>query len=169
MTHVCTFLGIADCYAFFKDFTPALVAVIVGLLAALLSFRQWRIAREKLRLDLFDKRIKVFNGFMNKVRNDMGEANLTQEQYSDSMLDIASLGFLFPKPVVDEMNAIHAITQRHRGRDKRWQALNEKGSEAEERTALVLEMRALREDYDARIKALIERLGGIMNFSRITH
>lgn len=34
--------------------------VVIGLIAALIAWRQWRTARDKLKLDLFDRRLAVF-------------------------------------------------------------------------------------------------------------
>jgi len=40
-------------------FGPALVAIVIGLIASYIAWRQSKTASEKLRLDLFEKRYKV--------------------------------------------------------------------------------------------------------------
>lgn len=40
--------------------TPALVTLVVGGIAATIAFRQFRIAKDKLRLDLFGKRLEAY-------------------------------------------------------------------------------------------------------------
>lgn len=40
--------------------TPAFVALVVGLVASLISFLQYKISRDKLRLDLFAKRLEAY-------------------------------------------------------------------------------------------------------------
>jgi hypothetical protein len=44
-----------------KGLPAAIVALLVGGLAAMIAWRQARIAGAKLKLDLFDKRLKVFD------------------------------------------------------------------------------------------------------------
>jgi hypothetical protein len=166
----CTHFGVASCYNFFKDFTPAFVAVAVGLFATYFSLRQWLLAREKLHLDLFDKRLKAFNAFMRKTGCDMGHVALTPEEYSEAGLDTASAEFLFPELVRDEMNRINSIAGTHRRTEARWQGLRDKEYEAEvkERGELAERMRTLRDDYDRRIAALPKLVAGIMRFAHIS-
>jgi hypothetical protein len=45
------------CFEFFKLAPTALIALIV----AGITFGQWRVARAKLKLDLFDRRYKIFH------------------------------------------------------------------------------------------------------------
>lgn len=40
--------------------TPAIVALVVGLVASGIAFLQFRIARDRLRLDLFTKRLEAY-------------------------------------------------------------------------------------------------------------
>jgi len=37
-----------------------IATLIVGLAVAIIAWQQWRVAKDKLRLDLFDRRYKVF-------------------------------------------------------------------------------------------------------------
>jgi hypothetical protein len=43
-----------------KGVPAAVVALIIGLVAALIAYRQYSVARAKLKLDLFDKRYTIF-------------------------------------------------------------------------------------------------------------
>jgi hypothetical protein len=40
--------------------TPAFVTLVIGVVAAGIAFLQYRIARDKLRLDLFSKRLEAY-------------------------------------------------------------------------------------------------------------
>lgn len=51
----------SDCLEWIKVISPAVVALVIGLIAAGIAWRQYRVAQAKLKLDLFDKRIDVFN------------------------------------------------------------------------------------------------------------
>ncbi len=41
-------------------FTPAIITLIVGVTASIIAFLQYRIAKDKLRLDLFSKRLEAY-------------------------------------------------------------------------------------------------------------
>jgi hypothetical protein len=43
-----------------KGVPTAVVALVIGLVAALIAYRQYRVAHAKLSLDLFDKRYAIF-------------------------------------------------------------------------------------------------------------
>ena len=45
---------------FWKAVITVIVALIAALIAASLQYRQWKTAHDKLKLDLFERRIKVF-------------------------------------------------------------------------------------------------------------
>ncbi|MHA6641370.1 hypothetical protein [Mesorhizobium sp. A623] len=46
----------------------AAVTLLVGIVVALIAYRQWRVAHEKLILDLFDKRFAVYSDAREAVR-----------------------------------------------------------------------------------------------------
>jgi hypothetical protein len=39
---------------------PTIVAIVVGLIAAYIAYRQWKTSHDKLRFDLFDRRLSVY-------------------------------------------------------------------------------------------------------------
>jgi hypothetical protein len=43
-----------------KGLPAAVVALVIGLIAAGIAYRQWRVAQAKLKLDLFNKRYEIF-------------------------------------------------------------------------------------------------------------
>lgn len=64
-THLITWLHTnclqgSRCFELVKGAPAGFVAAVIGLIAAGLTYRQYRVARAKLKLDLFDKRMKVF-------------------------------------------------------------------------------------------------------------
>ncbi|MES0128148.1 hypothetical protein [Mesorhizobium sp. M0029] len=46
----------------------ALTTLVVGMMVAAIAYRQWRVAHEKLIVDLFDKRFSVYNDARDAVR-----------------------------------------------------------------------------------------------------
>ncbi|MES1190137.1 MAG: hypothetical protein ABUS47_03545 [Steroidobacter sp.] len=48
------------CFELIKGLPAAFVTLIIGFIAALIAWRQYRVAAAKLKLDLFDKRYLIF-------------------------------------------------------------------------------------------------------------
>ncbi|MCB4770946.1 hypothetical protein LGR54_20250 [Ancylobacter sp. Lp-2] len=40
---------------------PTIVALVIGGIATMIAYRQWRTAKDKLRLDLFERRLAVYD------------------------------------------------------------------------------------------------------------
>ena len=48
------------CFELIKGLPAAFVTLIIGVIAAAIAFRQYRVAKAKLKLDLFEKRYAIF-------------------------------------------------------------------------------------------------------------
>ena len=48
------------CIDIIVKLTPAFVALVIGAVASVIAFLQFRLAREKLRLDLFERRLVAY-------------------------------------------------------------------------------------------------------------
>ncbi|MDM0030460.1 hypothetical protein [Variovorax saccharolyticus] len=64
--------GVVD---FWKAAATVLVALIAAGIAASIQYRQWRTARDKLKLDLFERRIKIYNAMQKVCDVRVAEAN----------------------------------------------------------------------------------------------
>lgn len=98
----------------------AAVTLLVGILVAFVAYRQWRVAHEKLILDLFDKRFAVYNEAREAVRSfwtplsfDPRAAANDQSIYMAQMQRIATLhdvgrraGFLFGDEVAARIKIV---------------------------------------------------------------
>ena len=156
-------------YTMIKDFAPVVISIIVGAFASYFAWRQWRLGKEKLNLDLFDKRLAAYNGFLDKVRNDVGDASLSQEEYSAALQKKGTIEFLFPQHLRDEFAEIERLSIKWAAKNKRWLAIRDKDypAEREEREKLSEDSREIRDAYDAKIADLPSRLASIMNFDDI--
>lgn len=76
-------------------YVTALGVPMIALIAAWIAFRQWQIARNKLKLDLYDKRMAVYE----VVRKTLGKATshgkLTQDDEVEYLSGIGSAKWLF--------------------------------------------------------------------------
>ena len=78
------------------------LSVAVGLVA----WHQWRIARDKLRLDLFEKRYKVYKAAKEFLRLIFRGDPVTEDDVGRFMLGISDAEFLFGKDVVQYLARI---------------------------------------------------------------
>jgi hypothetical protein len=95
------------------DYVSALTPSVIALVVAYLAYRQWRIAKQKLRLDLYAKRFAVFEialHFYQDLLDGSGSSKEDQEmlhrQFITAMIECR---FLFAsnsglKGLMEEMN-----------------------------------------------------------------
>jgi len=62
---------------------PPFVAFVFGAVAAMIAWRQWKTANDKLRLDLFDRRWKVFDAVKLMVNKSAIHGDFTIEDLRD--------------------------------------------------------------------------------------
>jgi hypothetical protein len=102
-----------DCYSVFKDFAAPTATIVAATVAAgltfLIQYRQWRTAREKLRLDLFEKRYVYFMAARNFLSSIAREADMSYEALRE--FDIAMVGarFIFDQSVVEYIRKIRKV------------------------------------------------------------
>ncbi len=102
-----------NCSAFWTGYVTAIVLPIIALMGAWIAFRQSEIARNKIKLDLFDKRYVIFTHtwthLSNIVRNG---AQLNDERSAPYDIaknfrnNIAQAGFLFGPDIENHLNQI---------------------------------------------------------------
>ncbi len=63
------------------SFVTALLVPTIALFGAFIAYQQWRTAREKLKLDLFDKRFAVYDTARNFIGNIVTQGKVTDEQF----------------------------------------------------------------------------------------
>lgn len=90
--------------------------LIIGACVAYVAWQQWRTARRKLILDLFDRRLSVYRRILDAV-NGMAASNdsTTSRALYGQMLDAKiEARFLFDDSVVGIINRIDELGWKHR-------------------------------------------------------
>ena len=89
---------------------PALLSpvatLIVGLAVAFIALRQWLVARYKLRLDLFEKRYKVYEASAQFLSVIVSRANFNDDDLRAFNIGTRDVVFLFPKRINDYLHKI---------------------------------------------------------------
>ena len=84
------------------------VTAVIAAMVALISFGQWRIARAKLQLDLFEKRFAVYMDARRLVSEATQLGKFTDELLPNEVL--ARGRFLFGDDVVAELRRLHELS-----------------------------------------------------------
>ena len=93
------------CFELMKGIPASFVALVIGGIAAWIAFHQYRVARTKLKLDLFDKRydifIKTWGHLSEMVQKGVGPIAL-----SDFDNERPRAGFLFGQDIESYLSEI---------------------------------------------------------------
>ena len=76
-------------------YVTALVVPIVALTAAWIAFRQWQIARNKLKLDLYDKRMAVYEVVRKALSVATSHGKLSHDDEIEYLTGIRTAKWLF--------------------------------------------------------------------------
>jgi len=80
--------------------------VIVGLSVACIAFQQWRVARNKLRMDLFDRRYKIYEATRKFLTEILRSASFDDSHLFEFYAGSSDAEFLFRSDVVDYLSHI---------------------------------------------------------------
>jgi|SRR4051812_23903199 hypothetical protein len=79
---------------------------MVGCAITFIAWQQWQVARNKLRLDLFDRRYKVYDATRKFLAMILRDATFTDSQLIEFAAGTSDAEFLFGSDVVDYLAQI---------------------------------------------------------------
>jgi hypothetical protein len=90
------------------------LAIVLGAFGAYIAWKQWKTSHLKLKLDLFDRRMRVYLAALEsfKAINDTG--GVSNEIYFNMVQAIGEAEFLFPQPIVTYLRNLLDATRQHR-------------------------------------------------------
>jgi hypothetical protein len=77
------------CFELLRGMPAAFVALVIGLIAAGITWRQYRVAQAKLKLDLFEKRYAIFK----QTEDWLASAMRASESSSDPLPNVSATFF----------------------------------------------------------------------------
>jgi hypothetical protein len=88
---------------------PAFVALIVGALGVYIAYRQYKVNKDKLRLDLFEKRLEAYEKLQEYFNHFIAEGWVDNEAIR--LLNLARYKsiFLFDNEVSDYIDKVQAV------------------------------------------------------------
>jgi hypothetical protein len=84
----------------------AVTPLVIGLLAAYIAWQQWRTNRQKLKLEVFDRRFKIYS-CAKKILDDLaGGSNVDESDLAAFHRNVAESPFLYPPELSIFLNKI---------------------------------------------------------------
>ena len=80
--------------------------LVLGCAIAYVAWQQWRIARHRLRLDLFDRRYKIYDATRKFLSIILREARFEDSQLFEFYAGTSDAEFLFDSAVVDYLEQV---------------------------------------------------------------
>jgi hypothetical protein len=140
---------------------PVIVAVIAALIAGTIAYRQWKTAADKLRLDLFEKRWKVFKGVQQLLGKAALRADVTSEDLREFLVATEGARWLFDPALAEFLeDSVYkkALRLQELATDLKTVYPAEADSKRAEKTAIVQwfgdELKALDARMDKRMKII---------------
>ena len=91
-----------------KAATPLAIGVIAGLIA----YQQWRTANNKLNLDLFDKRYRIYRATDKFWQSFLSDFTITDDEYRAFRKSTKHARFLFDPDVAEYLYQIGSMTRK---------------------------------------------------------
>jgi hypothetical protein len=89
------------------DFASALLTPLIAILVALIAYRQYRIQEYRVRLDLYDKRLKIYEAVMTFFRHLYQNGSASTEELLSLTGDTAEARFLFKGHMRNQIDLIY--------------------------------------------------------------
>ncbi len=97
--------------------------LVLAASVAIVAWLQWWVALNKFRLDLFDRRYKVYDATRKFLSAIVGEATFTDRQLVEFYGETSDAGFLFDADVVDYLEQIRKRALDMRAHQKHFERL----------------------------------------------
>ena len=65
------------------DYVVALTPAVIAVFVAFVAYRQWQVARHKLRLDLYNKRFAVLEATLTLYQETLSATKLTEDEFEE--------------------------------------------------------------------------------------
>lgn len=82
-------------------YASALLVPVVAILGAYIAYRQWRLAQNKLKFDLFDRRLKVYEASTALIGSILASGKAKNEEVSKFMAATREAKWLFDSAIAE--------------------------------------------------------------------
>lgn len=82
-------------------YLAALLTPIVAVLGSVIAYRQWRLAQNKLKLDLFDRRLQVYEAALTLLASIMTSGKARDEEVRNYLVATREAKWLLNAPIAE--------------------------------------------------------------------
>jgi hypothetical protein len=79
---------------------PTLAAFVAAVIASVIQYRMWSLSNDKIRLDLFDRRMKIYNAIHLDIHDRSGNVEILSRNINMVLKEIDGYQFLFAPEAV---------------------------------------------------------------------
>jgi hypothetical protein len=83
------------------SYVSALTVPVIALIGAGIAFLQWRLAQNKLKLDLFDRRFKIYEGARELLRSVMTSGKAKDDEVFNFLVATREAKWLFDDSIAE--------------------------------------------------------------------
>jgi hypothetical protein len=83
-----------------------IAAIIVSLVVAVVQYAQWRTANQKVVIDLYDRRLKVYEQLGKAIGPVVREGEVSEAAFNEFMIGQADATFLFGDDVLEYLKSL---------------------------------------------------------------
>lgn len=94
------------------------------MLAAFVAWRQWRTARNKLKLDLFDRRFAVYDAARNLLASIATSGKVKEDELTKFMIGTREVRWLLNKDIEEYLRVIYVDAVHHQTTDDELNSAN---------------------------------------------
>lgn len=146
----------------------ALVALCAAVIASYIQYNQWKTAKDKLRLDLFDKRMAVYNTLIVAFMEMPQLSTVPQADLRALHLAVEAARFLFAPEIAGQVDRMYALLERQRTVLIRWKAEDKDPTPGDTRLGeLANEQRELSTEMDRNLLLFPTMFAKVLYFGNI--
>lgn len=145
------------------DILQALLTPVIAIIAVRIGYLQYKHSREKLRLDLYNKRFAVFSAARNFLSAIVREGVPSQATTSRFSIDSAEAQFLFASDIIDFLESL--LKEGYRAQDLQRRLRGEMDlPDGRTRDEVVDELADVMKDFLPKFEQSRDLFGGYLRF-----
>ena len=95
------------CFEYILHLLTGLLTPVIAILAVIIAWRQYRTAKQKLTLDLFDRRLCIYEEVQNFLLLIIRDADVEFDESRRFRNSVSAAEFLFKKEIVEYIDTIY--------------------------------------------------------------
>ncbi len=87
--------------------TQGILSIIIAIVTVYIAWQQWRINKEKLALDKYERRLRIYEKVTDVLVVILRQADISYEDIGRFKTSVSEADFLFGQEIIDFIESIH--------------------------------------------------------------